>query len=490
MKTSYQSSEKVLWNGLTFRYSSPYRLADGRRKVNVALLGWNGHSFPNSCRQVVIGAKQPEEKLREKALAEFEKTAKDCADEWICQARDDPEGHLSLRAYVYLRWEEIHKYCRWARKAEAYRDAWEQRLLPYFGELQILKCTDSRPYVEAMENITHRITRKKGYSPDERAWWVFLGDVLRYAVEVDKLLTENPLDEIAKKCREKLSTLASRDLARRSLSREELTGLFRECLEKADVSDAYPAMLIQVMTGLSVSELLALNTDDWKRQNAVSYFVILKAYLQRRGEAPAMTDLLWSANAYRSVPCTEAVEALVRQQIRRLRRRGASGSSKPLFQDEEGNRLAPQQYGKIVKRVLSDLIKEGVKLDFVQRGPALYGEDAISASHGDILRSTAEHYFRNTCRMNVSEISAVLGKDREHTAAISYIDWGNVMVMMYVKEKMDRWHSDLIMKPGKRDAADRVQTRSGILLQATARSDDAVIRVHTAHGVECTIEPK
>ena len=166
-------------------------------------------------------------------------------------------------------------------------------------------------------------------------------------------MEENPLVEVMKKCRQRLTTLASRDLARRSLTRDETARLLCVCLEKADESDAYPAMILQVMGGMTVPELLALDVGSWKRQGDVSYLEILRAYEQARGKEPVMTNLLESENAYRCVPCTEAMEILLMEQTARVNHEGSSDGSKPLFRDEDGRRLAPQRYQATVKEVLS-----------------------------------------------------------------------------------------------------------------------------------------
>lgn len=485
----YRKPNISKWHGLTFRCTQPCRLHDGRWKINVRLISADGHPLVEKTKQLASRRGQSEEDLVNSLPAVFGEFSREYADEIISASKAKPETGLSLDAYVTLRWQEIRQYCRWARKEEKYRNDWETQLLPHFGELQILSCTNKEPYVAAMENITHRLAKKTGYSQEECSWWAFLGDVLRYAVEVDQILEENPLVEVMKKCRQRLTTLASRDLARRSLTRDETARLLCVCLEKADESDAYPAMILQVMGGMTVPELLALDVGSWKRQGDVSYLEILRAYEQTRGKEPVMTNLLESENAYRCVPCTEAMEILLMEQTARVNHEGFSDGSKPLFRDKDGRRLAPQRYQATVKEVLSGIIHDGARLDFVLRGKALGKTSKVDVSHGNILRSTAEYYYRNVCRANASEIGALMGKDRVHTFAVSYVDWNNPMVMMYLVEKMNRWHSDLLFLQGKGSAGNRMQTRPGVIVQGTAISDNAVIRVRTTHGVEAVVDP-
>ena len=82
-----------------------------------------------------------------------------------------------------------------------------------------------------------------------------------------------------------------------------------------------------------------------------------------------------------------------------------------------------------------------------------------------------------------------MGKDRVHTCAVSYVDWNNPMGLMYLVEKMSRWHSGLLFLQGKGSAGNRMQTRPGVIVQGTAISDNAVIRVRTTHGVEAVVDP-
>ena len=241
-------------------------------------------------------------------------------------------------------------------------------------------------------------------------------------------------------------------MARRGLDLDERQRLFAESLSSED-SGVPPAIRFQLLTGLTVFELCALNTDDLVAGKYVSWIEIVKEYKQGRGKEPIMTKLLSDANAYRRVVCTDTVLDLLRDQIagqKKLSELGqvicepgkqADKPVIPLFTNRHGVRMQPEEYKRQVREILVRIIKDGAHLSFRERAPVL-GVDTTMAST-DILRGTAEHVFRVRCGMAPSEIEAIMGRYRLNTLAIYYIDWGNELKMLYTKHQLERWHSQM-----------------------------------------------
>ena len=474
----YEHAEKKTIQEIPFLLEKTCRTSDLRWKKNWRMQGLDGEAFTKSWQQTVSWSGETEE--------EFEKRVEICLAAYVEKHIGELQSQLAsvggvvtMAVYVRLRRSAIQGLNKWAGKAGEYWSRWDEVLSAHFGKVHISDCTSQLWLEGIMENITHRKSRKMGLGEDERTYWVILGGILECAVVEDGLLPENSLRSLARECRVKLSTIASKDLARRSLDKEELRGLWKVCQEKCEVSDVYPAMLVQVLTGLSVNELCALNVGDWKMGAWVSWLEVTKAYEQKRGEEAEMNLLLDSANAYRNVVCSTKVEEVLRQQLNRLLARARAQKNQPLFRGADGKRLTPQTYKRAVSDVLDPLIRHGVHLPFVERGGFLKGEERPTLSHGEFLRTTMEYYCREG-RMNVSEIAVILGKNREHTFAISYVDWNNEQVLMYLKEKIDRWQLGLLSELG-------VSVNHGLLLYGVAEKG-AKLGIRSLHGVSCAIE--
>ena len=305
---------------------------------------------------------------------------------------------------VYKR--QIQSYNKWAGKAENYWCHWEERLCPAVGGVELLQCGDPSAVEEKMEQLTHRKRSKRGYTDTERVDWIILGDILECACRADGLLPDNPLRAQARKCRERLSTVASRGLARRDLTENEVAALLDTCLSHPDEA-VYDAMLLQLLTGLTVPELCGLTVGDWQRGRSVSWIEVTKAYKQVRGQMPAMTKLLDDANSYRKVVCTEAVEQVLHRLVARCKRQSRADRGAPLIAAADGTRLSPQQYKAVVRDVLDKIIRDGARLPFVERNGILRGENRPTIAHTDLLRNTAAYYFRMVCRCNDAERAAI-----------------------------------------------------------------------------------
>ena len=317
------------------------------------------------------------------------------------------------------------------------------------------------------------------------------------ACRVDGLLSDNPLRAQARKCRERLSTIASRGLARRDLTEAEVAALLDTCLSHPDEA-VYDAMLLQLLTGLTVPELYGLTVGDWQRGRSVSWIEVTKAYKQVRGQMPAMTKLLDDANSYRKVVCTEAVEQVLHRLVARCKRQSRADRGAPLIAAADGTRLSPQQYKAAVRdvlekfgqnflidtHVLDKIIRDGARLSFVERGGILRGENRPTMAHTDLLRNTAAYYFRMVCRCNDAERAAILGLHQEHTVGAVYVDWGNEQVLLQLQGKLARWHSRIL------HTTEEIQLgQSGCQLLIRAQPESH-LTVCSRHGVIGTIKKR
>ena len=490
MSEKEENKKKIYgeWHGIEYRASAPFCTQDRRRRSRLYVLGLDGKALLQKPKQLSTAVGGSEKDLLEMLQKELPECVYSCADQLIQQALENPKQCLRLESYAQLRRKDIQLLDKWAGKAEAYWRVWEE-LCPVFGDLSVTQCTDSRMFEDRMETITHRKRRKMGYTEREQTYWIVLNGILRCAADQDGLLEESPLRSIAKECREKLSTLAGKDLARQSLDHEELVELLSICVPGSRDSDFHSAVILQVLTGMTVAELCGLNVEDWKKgDDQISWLEITREYKQGRYKTPLLTNLLGSGNAYRRIPCTEATEQFLKRQRRRMRSAAGQDEPTPLFRGEDNERLTPQEYKVKLQELLDPIIRKGAVLPFVERNSFLKGENRPSIFHGDLLRSTAEYYYRTVCGMNVSEIAAVLGINREHTFAIFYVDWGNHQVLMYLKAKIHRWHSDLVTGPEAAGATGQPQIRRGCTISGTA-APGAVIRITGAHGVEGILEP-
>lgn len=477
----YEHAEKKTIQEIPFLLEKTCRTSDLRWKKNWRMQGLDGEEFTKSWQQTVSWSGETEE--------EFEKRVEICLAAYVEKHIGELQSQLAsvggvvtMAVYVRLRRSAIQGLNKWAGKADEYWNIWDHQLRAVFGEMRISDCATQLPLENIMETITHRRSRKMGFGEEERTYWVVLGGILECAV-ADELLEDNPLRALVRECKVKLSTIASAELARASLTEEELRALWNACLESRHVSDVYLAMQLQALTGLSIYELCALNVGDWKQSTRVSWLEVTKAYKQKRGEAAAMTGMLRSANAYRNVACSAVAEKVLGQQLARLCADKCASKDQPLFREPGGGRLTPQTYKKALSAVLDPLIREGVYLPFVERGGFLKGEERPTLSHGELLRTTMEYYCRSA-NMNVSEIAAILGKDREHTFAISYVDWNSEQVLMYLKAKLDRWQKELLSGDAE---GGKYSVIHGFLFHGTAE-ERAKITVRARHGVRCVIE--
>lgn len=473
---TYQAGFVSHWRGLTYRVAQPCEIKDGRWKTTLYLLTPSGKPLQKGgvalCSKKGEGARE----LAARAKQEIQRMAIEYADVILNAVRNGTWPGMTLETYAALRRGAIQTYSKWAGKTETYWAHWEKRLCPAVGDVELLACGDSAVVATKMEQLTHRKRSKRGYTDAERVDWIILSDLLECACRVDGLLSDNPLRAQARKCRERLSTVASRDLARRDLTGDELAALLDKCLSKCGTV-THDAMLVQVLTGLTVPEVCGLNVGDWQQSGAVTWLEITKAYQQRRGGQPAMTKLLDDANSYRKVVCTREVEQVLRRLVASHRGKSRADRGAPLFLDPDGNRLSPQSYKEAVRDVLDEIIRDGARLPFVERGGILRGANRPTMAHTDLLRNTADYYFRTVCRCSDAERAAILGLHQEHTFAAAYVDWGNELVLVYLQGKLARWHSRILCT---KEEIQLGQSGCQLLIRA---QPDARLTVCSPHGL-------
>lgn len=112
------------------------------------------------------------------------------------------------------------------------------------------------------------------------------------------------------------------------MTENEVAALLDTCLSHPDEA-ACDAMILQLLTGLTVPELCGLTVGDWQRGRAVSWIEVTKAYKQVRGQKPVMTKLLDDANSYRKVVCTGEIEQVLHRLVARCKRQSRGRPRRP-----------------------------------------------------------------------------------------------------------------------------------------------------------------
>lgn len=440
---TYQAGTVSTWCGLAYRIARPCKIKDRRWKTTLYLLTPKGKPLQKGGATLCSKKGEGAQDLISRAEREIQRIAIEQADVILDAVRNGTWPGVTLETYVALRRGAIQAYSKWAGKTETYWRQWDERLCPAVGGVELLQCGDPSAVEEKMEQLTHRKRSKRGYTDTERVDWIILGDLLECACRADGLLSDNPLRAQARRCREKLSTVASRELARRDLTEYEVAALLDTCLAHPDEA-VYDAMILQVLTGLSISELCGLNMGDWQRGNAVSWIEVTKAYQQRRGEPPVMTKLLDDASNYRRVVCTGEVEQVLHRLVAKHKGQSRANRDAPLIVAADGTRLSPQRYKQAVRDVLDEIIRDGARLPFAERGGILRGANRPTMAHTDLLRNTSAYYFRAVCRCTDAERAALLGYHQSHTYASSYVDWNCELVLVYLRSKIERWHGTIM----------------------------------------------
>ena len=434
-----QTKHDYQWCGLCVHIQGPSHLGDGRWQSNLYI-------YVPGCRKAlrkeVIRTRSVEETVK-KARVRAPRLILNAAEEILQLVRDGGFPDATLELYFELRRERICRKRKWAGHKKTYLALWEETLKEAFGKKRFSEL-DTEAKIKAVMRSTLRTDTEGGRAGEkERESWLILDSIFVELLE-DGILSSNPAQEKARKCRRRQEEIILENLGRRSLTIDEMKAFSQQCLQRMPDSLLHAMLLLRLLTGITVYEACALNVGDWvmNKEEDVSWLEITKEYRQQRGHDP-INHLLDSANQYRKIVCTREMEVLLRQCVKKRRAEGCKKTD-ALF-TENGIRLEPETVKAETKRILNEVVQEGLHLSFQKRNPLGQG-DSRSLANTDILRGTAEYSFRTICGMPLAESRVLLGLNRVSTFAIWYVDWCNVQVLQHLRQEMEQWHSTLLQR--------------------------------------------
>lgn len=471
------------FHGLRYLVNKPMELKDGRFRSKVALC------HPCKSRTImerrIIDARTRSQ-LEEKIQQAITQLVNNHMDEIFHLIRTDQYRNAEFGLYRELRHETVCMKKRWAGQAGQYDDLWDKFLkqkldkMP-LGDLRFFDCTKA-----IMDSIfDHSGHRAK--SVEEQLCWIQLSDYYDSAVD-DRLFPYNPIQPYAARYKHSMSADILHKLSARSLSQEELLAFTGKCLA-VENSSLRTCMLLHVLLGLDWYELCGLDINAVRRLGDLSWLEIRQAYYQRRGQTPIMSEMLDSANQYRRVVCTTAVDALLAVHLKQRKSEDASEKD-PLFV-EAGARLQPESLKKAENYLLDQAMAKGMHIAIDARGrPHKKGRDRART---DILRGTAAYHFQHTAGMSSAQIALMLGINRVHTYAIHYVDWNNHEIMQYMKLQLDRWHNNVLRISAKQSKSyaegfHLVGVHKGIVLYGRA-APGASMSLNAPFGMDAHIGP-
>lgn len=216
--------EPYPFHGLPIYRSNDMEVADGRKKTRLYLKK-PGEKENIDTRNVASHKGEP-----------FEETVKAMAQKMVTENRDAllqlvKDGNfpqLSIDSIYYLCEPDIRRIKTWAGKAEVYRTNWEKGLQQALGELTLTDPQLGEKIEAAVNDLMQRKAAHRLMSDKERECWIFLGDLLDYAVE-QGILAKNPIKALAAKSRNREAGEVLRNLAKRSFSEEEIAKFDDEC---------------------------------------------------------------------------------------------------------------------------------------------------------------------------------------------------------------------------------------------------------------------
>jgi len=230
-----------------------------------------------------------------------------------------------------------------------------------------------------------------------------------------------------------------------------------------------------------------LNINSWVRKGNLSWLEVEREYYQERGKEPEMREMLLSANQYRRVVCSEAVEWILARHVRRRRAEGA-GAKDAMFVEADV-RMKPMSLRREENLLLDQVMGRGMHIAIKGRGrPHNKGRDR---ARSDILRGTAIYNFHYVAEMTLPQIALMAGLDRVYTYAIYYVDWNNQEILQYMKQRISTWHSEVLRLVKKGDtsiaeAEDRPGSRNGLLLYGKAKQG-GFLELKSPYGVEGSV---
>lgn len=424
------------WNGLTVHVSQPMHLRDGRLRIKISIHTTGG------IKKIKIAGKSIHPKSGVDISALVDSTIQSLAVEHCVEIFDLIRTHelpnATINLYYGLCHDRVAQEKRWAGRATKYDALWERDLSGEIGNMRIVDITR-----QALDDVLKTIypSRVKHHEKpeEERIAWKIMSDILDL-MEKDGLITINPIHDLAAKYQKTVNSQIARIFSAKSLTVDEQHRYVEKCLAIEDES-LRSALLLRFFQGLTVYEVLGLDIGACKRYETLSWVEIRQECYQKRGDAAKLITLLDSENQYRRSICTD-VSAVV--MLKQLKYRKAAGAQEhdPLFVDGNGNRLTPTILQEKESELLDHTMAPGLH---IYKNIAGHKErQSRERSRGDVIRGTAACSMRNICKMTLPEVCFFCGIDRAYTYAQHYVDWNNRELLLYEREKLERWHHSIV----------------------------------------------
>lgn len=422
--------------GIQFRTSQPCVLKSGHLKCRIYLLSPNKKT---AFDEKTIRIKKDKHRFAEaeaKAMDELIDAHYEEIIDWIKSG----QLPLVLNDYYELFKDDIFAFNKWSRKAEMIDQVWHEKLYNMVHAHSLDELGNQRAVEDALEPLTHHRKGKKGYEAAHIEYFMILNGIFQYLVE-NGFMPENPIKDLYRSLSIKDSTIALENLARTSLSEKEITALVHECLPQCKTSSIHAAILVQLFTGLTVNEICGLNLDAWfyakvSQTDKVSWLAITQKYQEKKGDSLVLTNNLENLNQYRRVVCIHFVEKLLALNVRNRKAQNA-GKHDPLFVSESGQRLIPSEMRREINSILERVIQCTPK-NYVSRYSRFGKNDSRMVARNETLRSTFTFLAHEKAKLSNSKCAALLGIDRVETYAIHYTDWRDLLLMLEMRQQLDR----------------------------------------------------
>lgn len=452
-KKTRERPKVVVWHGLNYLINKIVRLKDGRFRTRVALCYPGEEKGQLEKRTIDATTHQEAERKKQQTIRDL---AREHMAELFQMIRDGQFLDAPFGLYRELRYERVRIKKRWAGKAEEYDAIWNRRLKRRFETIPIRELAFFSRTKQEMDILFNHAGHRK-ISEEEQKCWIQLSDFFD-AMSEDGLIPENPIWEYATRYKHSMTGDILHNLSARSLSRKELLSFAGICL-RMEESSLGTCMLLRVLLGATIYEVCGLNMDSWVHWRDLSWLEIEREYYQKRGEEPLMKTMLGSANQYRRIGCSDVVERILARHVRSRKAEGATATDAMFV--VEGERLRPQMLKDKENELLDQSMDAGMHIAIEGRGRP--HRESRDRARTDILRGTAVYNFSYTSEMTPSQIALMCGVDRVRTYAIFYVDWNNLELIRFMKEKLAIWHAGVFQMAGKSGELEvETQKQSGI----------------------------
>lgn len=479
-KKEYQKPVQFDVHGVPFKRYKTYTTAEGRKKTRITFGGALKKAIP---KKVDIW-KRANEELSKTVVERAWNMAIDYRTEILSYAKENTGFDITLDTFFFLFRRDIALKKNWAGKLEKFEKIWDSDLREAVGSFALKSSALNHELTDSISQLTQRHKNHRELEEQEINYWICLGGMLEYAVE-NGVISENPIADMYKKAKERLTTKASEDLSKRSLTFEEFADTLNILYTNID-NTGYSAILIRALTGIPREEICGLNLSDLKTQKlptnpgetavSVAWLDIAREY-RKKGKTYQLRNLLESKPCYRRYPCSDIVAALTADQLR-IRKRSKATADDPLFVEEDGSRLRPDTMSALEKQLIKMVVKDKVRLEFIRNQNDGY-------FRGDMLRQNASFWLRSTRCVNDAEFRVLLGLTGQHTYARYYIDWTFPYVLAVIAQKITLyWHRQFFCVSGKSTLKRETQPINckNIKIDGTA-AEDCCIRLKCDLGL-------